>query len=80
MVSGFDTFQNLPLKSNGSGEVHSLRMMSSDSRVISRLTPVMPSTLNIVQSLGNPLAATPKLNRPCAMWSSIATRLASSAG
>ena len=50
-------------------------MMSSASRVISRCCPDMPSTLNIAQSLGSPLAATPKLSRPCAMWSSIATRL-----
>ena len=40
----------------------------------------MPSTLNSDQSLGSPLAATPKLSRPWARWSSIATRLASSAG
>ena len=55
-------------------------MMSSDSRVISRFCPDMPSTLNIDQSLGSPLAATPKLSRPWAMWSRIASRLASSAG
>jgi hypothetical protein len=36
--------------------------------------------LNMAQSLGKPLAATPKLSRPCARWSSMATRLASSAG
>ncbi len=36
--------------------------------------------LLIAQSLGSPLAATPKLSLPCAIWSSIATRWASSAG
>ncbi len=55
-------------------------MMSSDSRVISRFCPDIPSTLNIDQSLGRPLAATPKFSRPWARWSSMATRLASSAG
>jgi len=55
-------------------------MMSSASRVMSRLTPDMPSTLNIAQSLGRPLAAMPKFSRPPDRWSSMATRLASSAG
>jgi hypothetical protein len=55
-------------------------MISSASRVMSRLTPDMPSTLNIAQSLGRPDAATPKLSRPPDMWSSMATRFASSAG
>ena len=55
-------------------------MMSSASRVMSRLAPDMPSTLNIAQSLGKPLAAMPKFSRPSERWSSIATRFASSAG
>ena len=55
-------------------------MMSSASRVMSRLTPDIPSTLYIAQSDGSPDAAMPKLSRPSEMWSSIATRLASSAG
>src|SRR4029079_4527324 len=55
-------------------------MLSAASRVMSRLTPDMPSTLNIAQSLGRPEAAMPKLSRPPDRWSSMATRLASSAG
>ena len=39
-------------------------MISSASRVMSRFCPLMPSTLNIAQSLGRPDAATPKFSRP----------------
>src|SRR5690606_38571302 len=78
--SGSRTVQNLPTYSNGSVAVHSFRMISSDSRVISRCSPFMPSTLNIGQSVGIELAATPKLKRPLEMWSSIEARLANAAG
>ena len=80
MVSGLDTCQNLPLKSQGPRSVHILRMISSASRVMSRLAPDMPSTWNIAQSLGRPEAATPKFSRPPDKWSSMATRFANSAG
>ena len=54
---------------------------SSESRVARfQASPVSPLTLKRAQSLGRPLAATPKLSRPPEMWSSIATRFASSAG
>ena len=79
-VPVFVTCQYLPLWSNSASSLHSRSMISSDSRVISRCWPEVPSTLNMAQSLGRPLAATPKLRRPWARWSSIATRLASSAG
>ena len=52
--SGLLTFQYLPLNSNDGSSLHSRRMMSSASRVISRFCPDMPSTSNIAQSLGRP--------------------------
>ena len=80
MVSGFVTVQNLPLWVHGASSVHIFKMISSNSRVISRFWPLIPSTLNIAQSLGKPDAATPKFSRPPERWSSMATRFASSAG
>src|ERR1700680_3907573 len=62
--SGFVTCQYLPLKSNDGSSLHSRRMISSPSLVISRFCPDMPSTPNIAQSEGRPDAATPNSNRP----------------
>src|ERR1700743_2055941 len=64
IASGLVTVQYLPVYVHGAGSLHIFRMISSASRVISRFCPLIPSTLNIAQSLGRPEAATPKLSRP----------------
>ncbi len=76
--SGRSTFQYLPSCLNGLDRSQRPRMISSDSRVMARMSP--GPTPNMAWSVGMELAATPKFRRPSDRWSSITSRLARAAG